>query len=150
MRPKSFPPKLAHAGDEDKENVAHAGDEDKENGDRFAATWTSPRADMNLPKIRAYLVDTPRGQKTVSKEHADLALEKLLKAGRYFEYVPGNRDADFMIKIHNEAIRDVWRHKVMERTRAGPDSPRTAARLLRKIMSDKTLMKQIKVNITER
>ena len=137
-RPESSPPKLAHAGDEDNGNVAHAGDEDKENGDGFAAAWTSDHAGHNLPRIRKYLLAKAKGQqKKVSEEHADLALEKLLKAGRYFEYVGGpNRIADFKIKIHNEAIHKMW-------PKLRIDSPPTAAKLLRKIISDETLMNQL-------
>ena len=132
-------PNLAHAGDEDNGNVAHAGDEDKENGGRFAETWTSVHARGNLTKIRAALMENTRGQKKVSNEHADLALEKLLKAGRYFEYVPGKRGIDFTMRIHNKAIREIWLKKVRKKSKSPkswPDSPPTAAQLLRKIIGD--------------
>ena len=51
-----------------------------------------------------------RGQKTVSKELAEAAVENL-KAGRYFEYVPGknnDRQGDFTIKLHCQSIKQLW------------------------------------------
>ena len=79
------------------------------------------------------------GQQKVSEELAEAAVENL-KAGRYFEYVPGknnDRQGDFTIKLHCQSIKQLWMENVRKNKKTWPDSPPTTAKLLRMMMNQK-------------
>ena len=79
------------------------------------------------------------GQQKVSEELAEAAVENL-KAGRYFEYVPGknnDRQGDFTIKLHCQSIKQLWMEKVSKNNKTWPDSAPTTAKLLRMMMNQK-------------
>ena len=117
-----FPPYLADPGN----------DEDKENLDvKRKWSWTAENAKITVAKIRDAIfrshlkkskTRTPPSTPTYEDLFVlygkvelhrliDAALEKLVESGQY-TYVQGTRKQDFMIKIHNKAIRDEWLQKV--------------------------------------